>query len=169
MTWWLPTMVPNWCAILLQNSSDENQFAGMRLLHLTATQRFSRAVMPLVGTGCLLHIIWGTSIFITFRWYCDVWTNFWSLQKFKISHVLSLGVFSLEQRGLGAATQYVSTKSFNKVFSRDLTKNVAFKIACFRLFSFMPEKPQVDPKTHCFWDGTNLDRWVYMEFLQRLI
>ena len=31
---------------------------------------------------------------------------------------------------------------------------------CFSLFSFSPEKPQVNPKKRCFWDGMNLLRWA---------
>ena len=33
---------------------------------------------------------------------------------------------------------------------------------CTKLFSFVLEKPHVDPEKHGFWDGMNLRRRVYM-------
>ena len=57
---------------------------------------------------------------------------------------------SLNRDVLGAVIQNGSSENFEIVFSKYHGGNVASTFFCLSLFSFVPEKPHVDPKTHCF-------------------
>ena len=58
------------------------------------------------SSGMIVSYKWqGECRFHHFDWYSDVWTNFWPLQKFKTSHVLSARIFIREEGRLGVAIQ----------------------------------------------------------------
>ena len=84
----------------------------------------------------------------------DLTFNRW--ESSKNSHVLSSRIFILEKALWGGAIRNGSTKNFKMMIFGYLTKYGAFDVFCFSLFAFVPEKPHVDPKKHCFWDGMNL-------------
>ena len=72
-------------------------------------------------------------VFHIFCWYCDVWINFWSLQKFKTNHILLSGFLSLKRDIAMPQSKMTRPKFRNKVFGY-LTKNVALNIFLFLLF-----------------------------------
>ena len=119
----------------------------------------AEGVVPLVGTGSLSHMAWGTSCFIFFYWYCVVWANFWPLQKLKKPAICFLpGLSSLKRDVWVTQSKMARPKVSGQRLLDIFTKNAAFLIFLFRLFSFVSKKSHVDPQKHCFWDGMNLGR-----------
>ena len=99
--------------------------------------------------------------------HCDVWINFWPLQKFKSNHLPSSRIFILEKWRMGAAIPNLSTKHFEIKIFRYLTKNAAFEV--FFVFGHSvscQRKPHGDLKKYCSWDGMSIIRWVYVGLLQ---
>ena len=124
---------------------------------------FWRRVLLVVRIGCLSHVALGKSFFTFSHWYCDVWT----VAKIKNQSCNFFRDFYPWTETFACRNRkWVDQKIWRKVVSGYLTKEVAFKIVCFWLFSFVPEKPHVDPKKHCFWDRMSLGRWVDVEFLR---
>ena len=91
---------------------------------------------------------------LCFRW--DLWMFFFKHR----------GRFSEQKTIRNGSTKVFWTP--DQSFFGHLTKNLALRPFCSSLFSSVPEKPHVDPKKHCFWDGMNLGHWVYVGFLPRL-
>ena len=108
----------------------------------------------------------GNVVFHILYWLYNVWINFWTLPKFKNGHGLSSRIFTPQKRHSSGVIQNGSTKNFQMQVFGWLTKSVALKMFCFRLFSFLKQTPHGALKKHCFWGGLKLDRWVYLGFLQ---
>ena len=110
------------------------------------------------GTGnVILYVLFGT---VVFEW------TFGRCKKFKTDHVLSSRSFIFEKRRSGAAIQNGLTNNFAITFFGYLTKNLAIKIFCFRIFSFMTEKLYLDPKNIVFgmrWTWVAGCKWDFSE------
>ena len=121
--------------------------------------------MPLAGSKCFLQSKRKTAIFRIFSCSYIGRTNFWPLSKFWKSHVLSSRIFISEKGCLGTGIANGSVENLERIFFWYLTKHVALRVFCFELFSLVPQTLHIDPKKHCFWDGMNWGRWVYVGFI----
>ena len=129
---------------------------------LRATWRFFGGVEPLVKNGCAWHTRQKKSVVYNFHWYCDGWINFWSLSKFKNSHVIPYSKNSSLKRTFGFRNQtFAQPKISEKNCFGYLTKPLALRNFRFCLFIFRQEKPHVDPKNIALQMG----RYVYVRFL----
>ena len=105
-------------------------------------------------------------VFIFFNGTVMVKLTFSHCKKSKAVTYFLPGFSSLKRDVLGAVIRNGSSRNFEIVFFKYHSGNVTPKFFCFNLFSSAPEKPHVDPKTHCFWDEMNLSRWIYVGFLR---
>ena len=102
-------------------------------------------------------------VFCIFYWDCNGRTNCWPLQKNQKQSRTIVQDFIPEKETLGGNNSKWLGRKLR--YDDDVMDTLQNNVFCSNLFSFVPEKPHVDPEKYCFWDGMNLSRWVYVELL----
>ena len=104
---------------------SHNSIVIPRILYsfLRAIWLFFVGVLSLIGNGRVSH---ASSVFV-FMLYNDVWTNFWLLQKFSTSHVITFRILYLKNDVWVRQSRMAGPNTSRVMFPECLTKNNAIK------------------------------------------